>query len=104
LAERKGFAVEVVRLEALLAQILLVQMHGFSQALKASALRRAGFSNAEVAGLLGTTAGVVAQQLYELRSTGRKRSSKPSKASRKSSKSRKAQRATSKGPSKRNKR
>jgi hypothetical protein len=71
------------RVEALLAQILLHQMHGSSQSVKAVALHRAGLSNAEIAGLIGTTAGVIAQQLYESRSAGRKRAKASSKAAKK---------------------
>lgn len=68
---------DLSRVEALLAQMLVSQRHGSSQAAKAAALQRAGFTNAEIAGMLGTTAAVVAQQLYELRSTTKSKSKKP---------------------------
>lgn len=67
---------DLSRVEALLAQMLVSQMHGSSQAAKAAALQRAGFTNAEIAGMLGTTGAVVAQQLYELRSTTKSKSKK----------------------------
>lgn len=59
------------RAELLLAMILLNQMHASSQATKAEVLNRAGFSNGEIAAFLGTTSGVVAQQLYALRGSKR---------------------------------
>ncbi|MBN8279933.1 MAG: hypothetical protein J0M16_04945 [Gammaproteobacteria bacterium] len=60
--------------------ILLNELSDAGQAEKAQALRRAAFSNSEIADLLGTTAAVVAQQLY----TKRSRASKKKTARRKS--------------------
>ena len=59
------------RIEKLLAMILVQDCGDAPQAQKALALSRAGFANKEVAELLGTTAAVVGQQLYEVR-TGKK--------------------------------
>jgi hypothetical protein len=56
------------RAEKLLAMILLHDMQDAPQAERAVALSRAGFGNPEIAELLGTTAAVVAQQLYSRRS------------------------------------
>ena len=70
---------DLSRVEALLAQMSVSQMHGSSQAAKAAALQRVGFTNAEIAGMLGTTAAVVAQQLYELRSTKKSKAKKTTK-------------------------
>ena len=58
---------ELSRTEALLAQLLLQGMGSSGQQKKALALRAAGLSNVEIAGLMGTTAAVVAQALYEAR-------------------------------------
>ena len=72
------------RAEKLLAMILLNQAHSVSQGGKADMLRKAGFSNAEIAELLGTTPAVVAQQLYELRGkSGKGRSAKARAAKKK---------------------
>lgn len=56
------------RVERLLALILIHDMKDASQTDKVSVLSRAGFANAEIAALLGTTAAVIAQRLYEMRS------------------------------------
>jgi predicted transcriptional regulator len=64
------------RIERILAMILVHDMQDASQADKALALSRATFSNKEFADLLGTSQGVVNQQLYTLR-----RGSKSKKAS-----------------------
>jgi hypothetical protein len=69
----------LARVEKLLSMILLHDMKDAHQEDKALALSRAGFSNAEIAEMLGTTGAVVAQQLYELR-RGKKR--RPAKAKR----------------------
>lgn len=58
----------VTRTEKLLAAILLHDMRDAPQGEKAAVLSRAGLPNSEIATLLGTTSGVIAQQLYELRS------------------------------------
>lgn len=55
------------RTERLLALVLLQQMKGSSQRDKALQLSLAGFTNTEIADLLQTTSGVVAQTLYEAR-------------------------------------
>jgi predicted transcriptional regulator len=52
--------------------ILLNQAESASQGARAEMLRKAGFSNAEIADLLGTTAAVVSQQLYAIRGKGAK--------------------------------
>jgi DNA-directed RNA polymerase specialized sigma24 family protein len=67
---RKAVAVEepaLDRVERLLALLLLQQMKGASQGEKALHLNRAGFSNTEIADLLGTGATVVASMLYKAR-------------------------------------
>jgi hypothetical protein len=56
------------RVERLLALILIHDMKDAPQTEKAFSLSRAGFAHAEIAALLGTTAPVIAQQLYKLRS------------------------------------
>ncbi len=66
------------RTEALLAQLLLHSMGSSGQQKKALALRAAGFSNVEIAQLMGTTAAVVAQVLYQAR-RGRTKSTTTSK-------------------------
>ena len=66
------------RTEALLAQLLLHSMGSSGQQKKALALRAAGLSNVEIAQLMGTTAAVVAQVLYEAR-RGRTKSATTSK-------------------------
>jgi DNA-binding CsgD family transcriptional regulator len=55
------------RIEKLLAAILVNQMKGETVAEKAQALTSAGMSASEVAALLGTSAGVIRQLLYERR-------------------------------------
>lgn len=55
------------RTEALLAQLLLHSMGAGGQQRKAFALRAAGLSNVQIAQLMGTTAAVVAQVLYQAR-------------------------------------
>ncbi|MFH1679541.1 MAG: hypothetical protein ABIH26_02740 [Candidatus Eisenbacteria bacterium] len=72
---------DLPRAEALLAQILLHSMGSSGQQKKALALRAAGFSNLEIAKLMGTTAAVIAQVLYAARQGGKKgsRKSKPAK-------------------------
>jgi hypothetical protein len=57
------------RIQNILAMILLHDMKDAQQAEKASALSRAGLPNGEIAALLGTTPGVIAQQLYALRAS-----------------------------------
>jgi len=80
-AKRKAPSVadaDLPRTEALLAQLLLHSMGSSGQQKKALALRAAGFSNVEIARLMGTTAAVVAQVLYAAR-RGRARSTRKSK-------------------------
>ncbi len=55
------------RVEKLLALLLLQQVKAAPQREKALQLSIAGFTNTEIADLLQTTAGVVAQSLYEAR-------------------------------------
>ena len=55
------------RVERLLALLLLQQVKAAPQREKALHLSIAGFTNTEIADLLQTTAGVVAQSLYEAR-------------------------------------
>lgn len=74
------------RVERLLAFLLLEQMEREPQTRKVQVLNFAGFTNAEIAALLQTTPAVIAQRLYEARSTsgqtggrGRRRSSSTAK-------------------------
>jgi hypothetical protein len=55
------------RAEALLAQILLHFIAGSGQKKQASILKAAGFSNTEIATLLGTNPEVIGQVLYKAR-------------------------------------
>jgi len=55
------------RMERLLALSLVQNMKGATQAEKALQLSMAGFTNVEIADLLGTTAAVVSQNLYAIR-------------------------------------
>lgn len=65
------------RLERLLALLLLRQMAEAPQHEKIRQLSLAGFSNVEIADLLETTSGVVAQVLYERRRDTAKRRARP---------------------------
>ena len=67
------------RLEKLLALLLLQQLKAAPQREKALHLSLAGFTNTEIADLLQTTAGVVAQSLYEARRKPAKRAKKQRK-------------------------
>lgn len=80
------------RVEKLLTMLLLEQLGDTSQNHKIDVLLRAGFKNAEIASLIGTTAAVVAQTAY---------ASKKSKTTKKSGKSaaKKAQRSKQKNVS-----
>jgi len=60
------------RAEALLALILLQQMKGESLRNKVVQLNLAGFSNVEIADIVQTTPGVVAQLLYQSRKRGKR--------------------------------
>jgi predicted transcriptional regulator len=75
---RAGTGADLPRTEALLAQLLLHSMGSSGQQKKALALRAAGFSNLEIATLMGTTPAVVAQVLYAARQ-GRGRSTRRTK-------------------------
>ena len=55
------------RSERLLALLLIQNMKGATQAEKAHQLSVAGFTNVEIANILGTTAAVVSQYLYVTR-------------------------------------
>jgi DNA-directed RNA polymerase specialized sigma24 family protein len=61
------------RIEKLLALLLLNQMKGSTLRDKALNLSVAGFTNTEIADLLQTTSGVVAQSLYEARRKPKKK-------------------------------
>ena len=61
------------RVEKLLALLLLQQMKAAPQREKAIHLSLAGFTNTEIADLLQTTTGVVAQALYEARRKPKKK-------------------------------
>ncbi|MGD0035878.1 MAG: hypothetical protein ABSC53_01115 [Bacteroidota bacterium] len=61
------------RSEKLLALILLEAMKGSKLEDKVAKLRMAGFTNAEIADLLGTSAAVVAQLHYVSKKTDKKR-------------------------------
>lgn len=66
------------RVEKLLTMLLLEQLASKSQSHKIDVLLRAGFKNAEVATLLGTTPGVVAQTAY---ATKKEKTKRPRKSS-----------------------
>ncbi len=70
---------EIDRVERLLALILLAQMKGATQREKVHQLNLAGFSNVEIADVLGTTPAVVSQSLYEVKTvrTRKRPTSKP---------------------------
>jgi predicted transcriptional regulator len=70
------------RIERLLAVMLVRDMKEEPQGEKALQLSRAGLTNTEIASLLGTTAAVVSQQLYEQRGTNRRGKSSKKKAKR----------------------
>jgi len=55
------------RSERLLALLLVQNMKGATQAQKSLQLSVAGFTNVEIADILGTTAAVVSQYLYMTR-------------------------------------
>lgn len=66
----------VERTDRLLATLLLQMMKGASQKEKALQLSLAGFTNVEIADLLQTSPQVVAQHLYEVRKSSRRRKKK----------------------------
>ncbi|MGA9507746.1 MAG: hypothetical protein WBV55_03770 [Candidatus Sulfotelmatobacter sp.] len=55
------------RVERLLALLLVQNMKSANMAAKARELSIAGFTNVEIANLLGTTAAVISQSLYAAR-------------------------------------
>lgn len=55
------------RLEKILAMMLVKSMEDANQADRAFALSACGFSNADIAEMLGTTQGTINQLLYERR-------------------------------------
>lgn len=63
------------RIERLLGLLLLQYMKGASQREKAAQLSVAGFTNIEIADLLGTTAQVISQYLYLAKKSRRARRS-----------------------------
>lgn len=68
------------RTERLLALVLVQGMKGSTQRDKALALNRAGFSNVEIADLLGTTSATVSASLYQAKSPKKSTSGKKSTA------------------------
>lgn len=66
----------VERVERLLALLLIQNMKTASTAVKARELSIAGFTNVEIADILGTTAAVISQSLYAARKGKRKKKSK----------------------------
>jgi DNA-directed RNA polymerase specialized sigma24 family protein len=71
----KGWA-DWERTDKLLAMILAHDMKDAPQEEKVSALHIAGFGNADIAELLGMSAGAVAQHLYMRRTSGKKKAKK----------------------------
>ncbi len=69
------------RIEKLLAVMLLYQMKTATMKEKVVQLNVAGFTNLEIADLLDTTTGNVAQLLYENKKTGKKKTRKNTKNS-----------------------
>ena len=65
------------RVERILALLLLQSMDSASQQDKIVQLSLVGFTNFEIADLLQTTTGVVAQSLYAARATRGRKSRKP---------------------------
>jgi hypothetical protein len=75
-ATKAPSAHNLTQTDALLAQILLYVMGDAGQKKKALALRNASLSNAEIAGLMGTSPEVIGTVLYQARrerGSGRKR-------------------------------
>jgi hypothetical protein len=66
-AKRAPSASDLTRTDALLAQVLLYLMGDAGQKKKALALRNANLSNAEIAGLMGTSPEVIGSVLYQAR-------------------------------------
>jgi DNA-directed RNA polymerase specialized sigma24 family protein len=71
------------RVDKLLALLLLNSLKGAAQQDKIIQLSLAGFSNIEIADLLQTTSGVVAQTLYAARRAGPRRSQTPKRSTKK---------------------
>jgi len=65
------------RVEKILTMLLLEQLGTAPQSRKIEVLLRAGFKNAEIATLLGTTAAVVAQTAYSSKKEKKKGKKKP---------------------------
>jgi DNA-binding CsgD family transcriptional regulator len=65
------------RVERLLALLLVNDMKGSSQSVKAQQLSVAGFTNTEIADLLQTSAAVIATYLYQARRKPGKKRKKP---------------------------
>jgi uncharacterized membrane protein len=74
---------ETERTERLLGLILVQTMGAASQAKKIVQLNVAGFSNTEIADLLETTTGVVAQSLYAARGGKKAKTKKTTKKKKK---------------------
>jgi predicted transcriptional regulator len=68
---------DTTRSEKILAMMLINQMQQASVGAKAQALSRAGFSNGEIAELLGISPANVGQRLYELRDATKKKRDTP---------------------------
>ena len=62
------------RVERLLALLLLQNMKTANTATKAQGLSMAGFTNVEIADILGTTAAFISQSLYMARKEKKKKS------------------------------
>jgi hypothetical protein len=68
------------RVERLLALLLVANLRDSDQTGKIVALKAAGFTNHEIAALLSTSPGVVAQQLYARKSKGKSARTRPGPA------------------------
>jgi hypothetical protein len=68
--------------QALLAQILIQVMGDAGQQKKALALRNSGLTNADIAGLMGTSPEVIGTVLYQARKRGVSKKKKTTKGKR----------------------
>jgi predicted transcriptional regulator len=69
---KEELATRVERIERLLALLLIQNMKTANMATKARELSIAGFTNVEIADILGTTAAVIGQSLYAARKGNKK--------------------------------
>ncbi len=74
--EISGPPSEKISLDRIVKLLAILATKGETQGEQIVALSRVGFSNAELAQLLGTTAGVVGQTLYASRKSPKKRKPK----------------------------